>query len=105
MLWGTVEVGCKPPNLYVGVFGRRQGLCYRANRTIAAENADRLSTATICGIHGADDGFRGLAGEFAAADFGVVGGYHVYPTKEFYLFIFYYEACPVRSTCNINISK
>ena len=74
---GNVEVRCKPSDLYVGVFSRGEGFGYSANRSVSPQNADRLAPATVCGVYGADDGFRGLAGQLTAADFGVVGGYHI----------------------------
>ena len=74
--WGNVEVRCKPPDLYVGVFGRGEGFGYSADRSVSTQNTNSLSASTVGGVSCADDGFRGLAGQLATPDFGVVGCYH-----------------------------
>ena len=73
---GGIEAFAELAFLDLGVFGGSEGLGDGAQNARATEHFEGLAAAAVGGVYGADDSFRGLAGQLAAADFGVVGADH-----------------------------
>jgi hypothetical protein len=73
---GYIEIGCEPPDLYVGALFGRERLTHKTHGAISPQNADGLTGAAVRGVHRADDGFGRLAGQLAAADLHVAGADH-----------------------------